>query len=89
MAGLEIDQAYKAFGPTVVLNGVSLQVAEGEFCVIVGASGCGKSTLLRAIAGLEQLDSGSISIGGRRVDALPPAERGIAMCFSPTRSTRT
>ena len=57
------------------------EVADGEFCVIVGASGCGKSTLLRAIAGLDQLDSGSISIGDRRVDRLPPADRGIAMVF--------
>ena len=81
MAGLAIDQAFKSFGDTPVLKGVDLTVAEGEFCVIVGASGCGKSTLLRAIAGLEQLDAGSISIGGRRVDALPPAERGIAMVF--------
>ena len=60
---------------------VSLDVAEGEFCVIVGASGCGKSTLLRAIAGLDELDSGTISIGERRVDQLPPAQRGIAMVF--------
>ena len=81
MVGLTIDQAFKSFGDTPVLKGVDLTVAEGEFCVIVGASGCGKSTLLRAIAGLEQLDSGSISIGGRQVDALPPAERGIAMVF--------
>ena len=81
MAGLSIDQAEKAFGATAVLRGVSLDVGEGEFCVIVGASGCGKSTLLRAIAGLDQLDSGSISIGDRRVDQLPPAERGIAMVF--------
>ena len=81
MAGLAIDQAYKSFGDTAVLKGVDLTVADGEFCVIVGASGCGKSTLLRAIAGLEQLDSGSISIGGHQVDALPPAKRGIAMVF--------
>ena len=81
MAGLAINQAFKSFGDTAVLKGVDLMVADGEFCVIVGASGCGKSTLLRAIAGLEQLDAGSISIGGRRVDALPPAERGIAMVF--------
>ena len=81
MAGLAIDRASKAFGDTAVLKGVDLTVADGEFCVIVGASGCGKSTLLRAIAGLEQLDAGSISIGERRVDALPPAERGIAMVF--------
>src|SRR6185503_15178223 len=54
---------------------------DGEFCVIVGGSGCGKSTLLRAIAGLEDLDSGSIFIDGQRIDHLPPAERGIAMVF--------
>ena len=81
MAGLSINQAVKAFGATAVLNGVSLDVGESEFCVIVGASGCGKSTLLRAIAGLDQLDSGSISIGDRRVDQLPPSDRGIAMVF--------
>ena len=81
MAGLAINHAVKSFGDTAVLKGVDLEVADGQFCVIVGASGCGKSTLLRAIAGLEQLDSGSISIGDRRVDGLPPAERGIAMVF--------
>ncbi len=81
MAGLAIEQAVKSFGDTRVLKGVDLTVADGEFCVIVGASGCGKSTLLRAIAGLEQLDSGSIAIGGVKVDSLPPAERGIAMVF--------
>ncbi|WP_324808973.1 sn-glycerol-3-phosphate ABC transporter ATP-binding protein UgpC [Sphingomonas sp. LY29] len=81
MAGLTIDRAWKAFGITAVLNGVSLDIADGEFCVIVGASGCGKSTLLRSIAGLEQLDSGSIAIGDTRVDELPPSKRGIAMVF--------
>jgi multiple sugar transport system ATP-binding protein len=81
MPGLSIVDAVKSFGATPVLRGVSLDVREGEFCVIVGASGCGKSTLLRAIAGLDQLDSGRISIGDRRVDLLPPAQRGIAMVF--------
>ena len=81
MAGLTVDHAVKSFGETSVLNGVSIALEEGEFCVIVGASGCGKSTLLRAIAGLEQLDSGEIYIAGRRVDQLPPSERGIAMVF--------
>lgn len=81
MAGLVIDSAMKSFGATAVIKGVSLTVGEGEFCVIVGASGCGKSTLLRAIAGLDELDSGTISIGERRVDQLPPAQRGIAMVF--------
>ena len=81
MAALQIENAVKAFGETAVLKGVSLELQDGEFCVIVGGSGCGKSTLLRAIAGLEDLDSGSISIDGRRIDHLPPAERGIAMVF--------
>lgn len=81
MAALQIENAVKAFGEITVLKGVSLELKDGEFCVIVGGSGCGKSTLLRAIAGLEDLDSGSIFIDGRRIDDLPPAERGIAMVF--------
>ncbi len=81
MAALIVDRASKSFGDTLVLQDVSLSVADGEFCVIVGPSGCGKSTLLRAIAGLEELDSGGIAIGGRSVDGLPPAKRGIAMVF--------
>lgn len=81
MAALQIENAVKAFNDTAVLNGVSLELNDGEFCVIVGGSGCGKSTLLRAIAGLEDLDSGSIYIDGRKIDDLPPAERGIAMVF--------
>src|SRR5690242_17143505 len=81
VASLQIENAVKAFAGTPVLKGVSLELKDGEFCVIVGGSGCGKSTLLRAIAGLEELDSGSIFIDGRRIDDLPPAERGIAMVF--------
>ncbi len=81
MAALRVDDVLKSFGDTRVLDGVSIALAEGEFCVIVGASGCGKSTLPRAIAGLEQLESGAIYIADRRVDQLPPAERGIAMVF--------
>jgi len=81
VATLQVENAVKAFGETVVLKGVSLELQDGEFCVVVGGSGCGKSTLLRAIAGLEDLDSGSISIDGRRIDKLPPAQRGIAMVF--------
>jgi multiple sugar transport system ATP-binding protein len=81
VAGLRIENAVKSFGESAVLKGVSLDLADGEFCVIVGGSGCGKSTLLRAIAGLEELDSGSIFLDGRRIDQLPPAQRGIAMVF--------
>ena len=81
MAGLSIHDARKSFGTTEVLKGVSIDVADGEFTVIVGPSGCGKSTLLRSVAGLEELTGGSIVIGERDVTSLPPSERGIAMVF--------
>ncbi len=81
MAQLKIDQIRKSFGKTDVLKGVDLDIANGEFIVLLGASGCGKSTLLRIIAGLESQTSGRISIGGQVVDHLPPARRGIAMVF--------
>ena len=81
MAELLVEHASKSFGDTIVLRDISLEVADGEFCVIVGPSGCGKSTMLRAIAGLEELDQGSIVIGGRCVNGVPPAKRGIAMVF--------
>jgi multiple sugar transport system ATP-binding protein len=67
--------------PKEVLQSIDLAVADGEFLVLVGPSGCGKSTLLRTIAGLETTTDGSISIGGRVVDGIPPAERDIAMVF--------
>lgn len=81
MAALTIRDARKNFGDTEVLKGVSIDVADGEFAVIVGPSGCGKSTLLRSVAGLEELTDGSIVIGERDVTALPPSDRGIAMVF--------
>ncbi len=81
MAGLSIENARKSFGKTQVLRGVSIEVADGEFAVIVGPSGCGKSTLLRAVAGLEELTAGRIAIGSRDVTDLPPSARGIAMVF--------
>src|SRR4029450_10054161 len=81
VAALKIENVVKKFADTPVLKGVNLEMRDGEFCVIVGGSGCGKSTLLRVIAGLEQLDSGKIFIDDRKVDHLPPAERGIAMVF--------
>ncbi len=71
----------KAFGPVEVLSAIDLEVKDGEFAVFVGPSGCGKTTLLRIIAGLETVTSGELSIGGRRVNDLPPAERRIAMVF--------
>ncbi len=81
MAQLKIDQIRKSFGKTEVLQGVDLDIADGEFIVLLGASGCGKSTLLRIIAGLETQSSGRVSIGTSVVDHLPPAKRGIAMVF--------
>lgn len=81
MAGLSIENARKSFGQTQALCGVSIEVTDGEFAVIVGPSGCGKSTLLRAVAGLEELTEGRIVIGGHDVTNLPPSQRGIAMVF--------
>ncbi len=81
MASIEIRGVHKAFGSTRVLHDVDLDVADGEFLVLVGPSGCGKSTLLRMIAGLEEVSSGDIIIGGKLVNDLPPMERDIAMVF--------
>jgi multiple sugar transport system ATP-binding protein len=81
MASIELQRVGKSFGQTAVLTDVDLRIEEGEFLVLVGPSGCGKSTLLRLLAGLEEVDSGDILIGGTRVNDLPPAKRGIAMVF--------
>ena len=81
MATVTIDKARKAYGAVEVLHGVSTDIADGEFVVLVGPSGCGKSTLLRMIAGLEDISGGTISIGGRVVNDLPPKERDISMVF--------
>jgi sn-glycerol 3-phosphate transport system ATP-binding protein/multiple sugar transport system ATP-binding protein len=71
----------KSFGAQPILRGVDLDIDEGAFAVLVGPSGCGKSTLLRLVAGLEQADSGTISLAGRDVTALPPRDRDVAMVF--------
>jgi multiple sugar transport system ATP-binding protein len=76
-----LDNIRKRFGAVEVLKGVSLDITPGEFVTLVGPSGCGKSTLLRIIAGLERQDDGSVSIGGRSVDALRPKARDVAMVF--------
>ncbi len=81
MAQVSIRDVRKAFGTTQILHGVNVEVADGEFVILVGPSGCGKSTLLRMIAGLENIKSGEISIGGRVVNNVPPKERDIAMVF--------
>ena len=71
----------KQFGANQILNDVSFDVAEGEFCILLGPSGCGKSTVLRLIAGLEQPTAGSIVIDGKPVDHLAPRDRDIAFVF--------
>jgi len=81
MAQVAIRGARKTYGTVEVLHGVDLDVADGEFVVLVGPSGCGKSTLLRMIAGLESITGGTIAIGDRVVNNLPPKERDIAMVF--------
>jgi multiple sugar transport system ATP-binding protein len=81
MASVQINGIEKRFGGTHVIRGVDIDIADGEFCVLVGPSGCGKSTLLRMIAGLEDADEGEISIGSRVVNEVPPKDRDIAMVF--------
>jgi multiple sugar transport system ATP-binding protein len=81
MAAVEIRNVRKAFGTTAVIHGVSVDIADGEFVILVGPSGCGKSTLLRMIAGLENITAGEIRIGERVVNNMPPKERDIAMVF--------
>ena len=81
MATLTLDNVRKSFGATDVIHGVNIDVADGEFIVIVGPSGCAKSTLLRMVAGLEGITSGEIRIGDKRVNEAEPMERNIAMVF--------
>ena len=81
MASVQIRDARKSFGPVSIIQGVSVDIADGEFVVLVGPSGCGKSTLLRMVAGLETITSGEISIDGRVVNKLEPKERDVAMVF--------
>ena len=85
MAAISLKNIVKRYGTgkavVQVIHDVSAEIGDGEFVVIVGPSGCGKSTLLRMVAGLEEITSGTISIGARVVNDLEPAERDIAMVF--------
>ncbi|RZS51949.1 ABC transporter ATP-binding protein [Sphaerotilus mobilis] len=83
MSRIDFKQICKRYAPglPLTINNANLTIEKGEFCVFVGPSGCGKSTLLRMVAGLEDITSGDLSIGGRRVNDLEPAKRGVAMVF--------
>ena len=81
MASVELRGVGKSYGAVRVIEGLDLKIGDGAFTVFVGPSGCGKSTLLRMIAGLEEITTGEVQIGGRRVNDADPIERGVAMVF--------
>jgi ABC-type proline/glycine betaine transport system ATPase subunit len=81
LSGLSLRDVRKAFGAIPILDGITLDTEDREFIAFLGPSGSGKSTLLRIIAGLETADSGEVLLDGRRIDQLPPGDRGVAMVF--------
>ena len=81
MATVQLNDIKKRYGKIEVIHGVSVDIEDGEFIVIVGPSGCGKSTLLRMVAGLESVSEGEVQIGGVRVNEKEPMDRDIAMVF--------
>src|ERR1700722_6104574 len=81
MANVRIGGLHKSFGTVHAVRGIDLEIPDREFTVLVGPSGCGKSTLLRAIAGLEEIDGGTIEIDGAVVNAMRPRDRDVAMVF--------
>ena len=81
MATVTFDHVWKKFGDVVAVNDLNLEIQDGEFMVLVGPSGCGKTTSLRMIAGLEEISDGSLRIGDRVVNNVPPKDRDIAMVF--------
>ena len=81
MAGIQFKDIRKSYGDVDVGHGITLDIKDGEFIVIVGPSGCGKSTLLRMVAGLEQITSGELVIGDRVVNELEPKDRDCEMVF--------
>src|SRR5829696_5877257 len=81
MAGVRFDDVGKRFGSVEAVRSLSLDIADGEFMVLVGPSGSGKTTALRMLAGLEAISSGSVFIGEREVNRIAPRERDIAMVF--------
>ena len=81
MSSIELRNVIKRYGTVEVVHGIDLDIAEGEFVVLLGPSGCGKTTTLRMIAGLEDVSDGELSIGGNLVNAVAPKDRGVAMVF--------
>ncbi len=81
MADVSVKNVTKTYGKTEVIHGLSCDIRDGEFVVLLGPSGCGKSTMLRMIAGLEKISGGEVHIGGKLVNNLEPMERDIAMVF--------
>ena len=81
MAQVQLKNVVKKYGALGVVHAINLDIAEGEFVVLVGPSGCGKSTTLRMVAGLEDITDGEILIGDRVVNDLPPRDRNLAMVF--------
>ncbi len=81
MAVVTLDKVVKAYNQFVTVHGIDLEIADGEFIVLVGPSGCGKSTTLRMVAGLEEITDGEVRIDGKRVNELQPGDRDIAMVF--------
>ncbi|MFY0613954.1 MAG: ATP-binding cassette domain-containing protein, partial [Hyphomicrobiaceae bacterium] len=81
MATVGIHDVRKRYADTDVIHGIDMDIADGEFIVVVGPSGCGKSTLLRMVAGLESITNGKISIDDEVVNDLEPMDRNIAMVF--------
>src|SRR5687768_892243 len=81
MSSVSFRKLEKTYGALRIVKGIDLEIADKEFVVLVGPSGCGKSTTLRMIAGLEEISSGEVSIGGAVVNDIPPRDRDIAMVF--------
>jgi len=81
MAGVTLHNVSKTYGDVAISKDINLEIHNGEFVVFVGPSGCGKSTLLRMIAGLEDITAGDLMIGEKRMNDVPPAERGVGMVF--------